>query len=78
MVEKLAHFLLVMINIKDKWKRLFGPCSALVELEFKKVAIKVATHDFHRNKKIGSVIRKIEHVAKRYDISNGKVDYVKR
>jgi hypothetical protein len=34
MVEKLAHFLLVMINMKDEWKRLFGPCSVLVELEF--------------------------------------------
>lgn len=63
--------------MKDKWKRLFGPCSALVELEFKKVAIRVATHDFHRNTKIGLVIRKIEHIARRYDIYNGKVEYVK-
>lgn len=73
MVEKLAHFLLVMINMKDEWKRLFGPCSALVELEFEKVA----THDFHRNTKIGLVIRKTEHIARRYDISNGNVEYVK-
>lgn len=77
MVKKLAHFLLAMINIKDKWKRLSSPCSALVELEFEKVAIRVATHDFHRNNKIGSVIRKTVHVARRYNISNGKVDYVK-
>jgi hypothetical protein len=77
MVEKLAHFLLVMINMKDEWKRLFGPCSVLVELEFEKVAIRVATHDFHRNTKISLVIRKTEHIARRYNISNGNVEYVK-
>nr|TKS03537.1 basic helix-loop-helix protein A isoform X2 [Populus alba] len=32
--------------------------------EFEKVAIRVVTHDFHHNNKIGSVIRKTEHVAR--------------
>lgn len=47
------------------------------ELEFEKATTRVAAHDLQCNIKIGFVVGEDDHVPKRYDVFNEKVEHVK-